>query len=124
MKAARLENAAYHDARARLADASGQPELIEAAMAEAAQGGRRFSIVTVWPPSMKFLYDERTRMTSAGTHCVAVRHVSPEDELTRLTSSDGVQQRMGRREAAIIDRVVAECLARLRHRRSRRRRSG
>lgn len=81
----------------------------EAAMAEAAQGGRHFSIVTVWPPSMKFLYDERTRMTSAGTHCVAVRHVSPEDELTRLTSPDGVQQRMGRREAAIIDRVVAEC---------------
>jgi tetratricopeptide (TPR) repeat protein len=35
MQAARLENAAYYDARARLADASGHPELIEAAMAEA-----------------------------------------------------------------------------------------
>lgn len=35
MSAAKLETSAYHDARARLADASGQPELIEAAMAEA-----------------------------------------------------------------------------------------
>lgn len=81
----------------------------EAAMEAAAQGRRRFSIVTVWPWSMKFLYDERTRMTTAGAHCVSVRHISPEDELARLTSADGVQQRMGRREAAIVDRIVAEC---------------
>lgn len=35
MQKAKLENAAYYDARARLADAAGKPELIEAAMAEA-----------------------------------------------------------------------------------------
>ncbi len=35
MQKAKLENAAYYDARARLADAAGQPELIEPAMAEA-----------------------------------------------------------------------------------------
>ncbi len=81
----------------------------EAAMIEAAQGGRRFSIVTVWPASMKFLYDERTCMTAAGQACLGVRYISPEEELARLTTADGVQQRMGRREGAIIDRIVAEC---------------
>jgi tetratricopeptide (TPR) repeat protein len=35
MQKAKLENAAYYDARARLADAAGQPELIEPAMVEA-----------------------------------------------------------------------------------------
>jgi allantoin racemase len=91
---------------------AGEAAMTAAAMPEAASVTnecRRFSIVTVWPPSMKFLYDERTRMTAAGAHCASVRHISPEDELARLTSADGVQQRMGRREAAIIDRVVAEC---------------
>lgn len=91
---------------------AGEAAMTAAAMPEAASGSndrRRFSIVTVWPPSMKFLYDERTRMTAAGAHCASVRHISPEDELARLTSADGVQQRMGRREAAIVDRIVAEC---------------
>lgn len=91
---------------------AGEAAMTAAAMSDAASGMnecRRFSIVTVWPPSMKFLYDERTRMTAAGAYCASVRHISPEDELTRLTAADGVQQRMGRREAAIVDRIVAEC---------------
>ena len=81
----------------------------ECAMSMAAQGGRRFSIVTVWPPSMKFLYDERTQSVASGAACLRVRHVSTEDELLRLATESGVQERMARGEAAIIDRIVDEC---------------
>ncbi|MBL8386159.1 MAG: aspartate/glutamate racemase family protein [Burkholderiales bacterium] len=81
----------------------------EAAMTLAAAGGRRFSIVTIWPPSMGFLYDERTRAVPAGAACVRVRHVSAEEELQRLGSADDVQQRMARREDAIVAAIVAEC---------------
>lgn len=81
----------------------------EAAMMIAAQGGRRFSIVTVWPPSMEFIYAERTRAVAAGTACLRVRHVSAEDELQRLGSEQGVQQRMARREEAIVLKIVREC---------------
>jgi allantoin racemase len=81
----------------------------EAALAAAGAGGRRFSIVTVWPPSMAFIYDERLRMTDVGTQCVAVHHVSPETELQRLASGDGVMQRMQRHEDAIVDQLVAAC---------------
>ncbi len=81
----------------------------EYAMSIAAQGPRRFSIVTVWPPSMKFLYDERTRTVTAGAACLRVRHVSTEDELQRLATEQGVQERMARREGLIIDLIVAEC---------------
>jgi allantoin racemase len=81
----------------------------EHALALGAEGGRRYSIVTIWPPSMKFVYDERLRSCAAGRACLAVRHVSAEDELLRLASEDGVQQRMARGEGAIIERIVAEC---------------
>jgi allantoin racemase len=86
----------------------------EAAIAAAAAEGRSFSIVTVWPPSMRFLYDERLGNVAGGARCSAVRHISAEDELAKLTDADGVQQRMGRGEASIIERVVAECLTSIR----------
>lgn len=81
----------------------------ERAMTIGAEGGRRFSIVTVWPPSMKFLYDERIRACAAGAACLAVRHVSAEDELQRLAADEGVQARMARGEDAIVDRIILEC---------------
>ena len=81
----------------------------ESAMSIAAQGGRRYSIVTVWPASMKFLYDERTRTVAAGAACLRVRHVSAEDELLRLATEQGVQERMARRDGTIIESIVREC---------------
>jgi allantoin racemase len=58
---------------------------------------------------MKFLYDERTRAVAAGAACLRVRHVSSEDELARLATEEGVQERMARREGAIIEQIVREC---------------
>ena len=81
----------------------------EAAMSAAAEGGRKYSIVTVWPPSMQFIYDERTRAVAAGAACLRLRHVSAEDELLRLGTEEGVQERMARQEDAIVLRIVREC---------------
>ncbi len=81
----------------------------EVAMTIAAESGRKFSIVTVWPPSMKFIYDERTRAVAAGAVCLRVRHVSAEDELLRLGQAHGVQERMARHEDAIIGLIAREC---------------
>lgn len=78
-------------------------------MTVAAQGGRKFSIVTVWPPSMRFIYDERRRAVAAAAACLRVRHLSAEDELPRLGTERGVQERMARREDAIVRRIVREC---------------
>ena len=81
----------------------------EAALEAAAAGHRRYAIVTVWPQSMAFLYEERLRMMPAGAGCVDVIHVSPETELERLTSDAGVMQRMARREDAIVAQLVDVC---------------
>ena len=84
----------------------------EAAIREAAAGGsRRFAIVTVWPRSMDFLYDERLRNVPGGELCTGVRHVSREEELARLGAEDGVMARMARHEAPIVAALLRECEA-------------
>jgi allantoin racemase len=87
----------------------------EAAIREASAGGtRRFAIVTVWPRSMGFLYDERLRSVPGGARCTGVRYVSREDELARLGADDGVMARMARHEAPMVAALLRECEAAVR----------
>lgn len=87
----------------------------EAAIHEASAGGtRRFAIVTVWPRSLGFLYDERLRNVPGGARCTGVRHVSREEELARLGAEDGVMARMARHEAPMIAALLRECEAAVR----------
>ncbi len=81
----------------------------EAALRVAGREGRRFAIVTVWPSSMRFLYDERLRACGLEPACVSIRHLSGEDELARLGADDGVMSRMRRGEGAIVARLAAMC---------------
>jgi allantoin racemase len=81
----------------------------EVGIAEASAGGRRFSIVTVWPPALEFLYVERLRMVPGGEHCVGTRYVSRDDDLDKLGTSESVIARMDRREESVLDRIVEEC---------------
>ena len=50
----------------------------EAALHAARQLGERFSIVTIWPPSMAHLYAERLQSLGLVDHCARVRHVGTE----------------------------------------------
>ena len=87
----------------------------EAALRDAsAEGSRPFSIVTVWPRSMGFLYEERLRATGLQGLCRSVRHASHEDELSKLGSEDGVMPRMARQEPTVIASLRALCEAAVR----------
>jgi allantoin racemase len=81
----------------------------EATLRAAAEGGRRFAIVTVWPRSMAHLYDERLRTLGLVEQCIAIEHVSPEDELARVGLADGVMARMDRGERGVIGRLDEAC---------------
>ncbi|GGM45968.1 aspartate/glutamate racemase family protein [Dactylosporangium sucinum] len=95
----------------RVRTAAGVPVIGAGAAAVAAAGahGRRFSVVTVWPESMAYLYDERLANCSGGQHCAGVHFFSPEDELGRLGTRAGVKARMLRRESDIVDRLAEAC---------------
>ena len=81
----------------------------EAAIGAASAGGRRFWIVTVWPRSMRFLYDERLTRSAGGERCAGVHFVSPEDELERVGMRTGVQARMRRQEGGVVEWVAQAC---------------
>lgn len=68
-----------------------------------------FSIVTVWPRSMRWLYDERLAAVPGGVACAGVHHLADEDELGRVGTGQGVKARMTRAEGAVVDDVVALC---------------
>ena len=88
----------------------------EATLRAASQDGARpFAIVTVWPASMGFLYEERLRALGLGSLCRGVRHLSPEEELARLGSEDDVMQRMARHDTQVLERLVDACRLAVRH---------
>lgn len=81
----------------------------EAGIAAAATGGRSFSIVTVWPESMGFLYTERLAFAPGGDRCAGVHHVFAEIELARLGTEHSMVARMDRGESRIVDYLVESC---------------
>ena len=81
----------------------------EAGIAEASAGGRRFGIVTIWPPALEFLYTERARTIPGGERCTGIRYASGDHELARLGDDESVIARMDRRDEPVLERLVEEC---------------
>ncbi len=80
----------------------------EATMHLAGTLGRRFSIVTVWPAKMNFIYDERLRGCNMSAKCVSVRNVLSNDEVPNVESAGAAAERLNAREASLVDRVLME----------------
>jgi Asp/Glu/hydantoin racemase len=81
----------------------------EVGIAEASAGGRRFGIVTIWPPALEFLYAERARTVAGGERCTGIRYASGDHELARLGDDESVIARMDRRDEPVLERLVEEC---------------
>ena len=81
----------------------------EVGITEASEGGRRFGIVTIWPPALEFLYTERARSVQGGELCTGIRYASADHELARLGEEGSVIARMDRREEPVLERIVDEC---------------
>jgi allantoin racemase len=82
----------------------------QATMHAAAQLGERFSIVTIWPESLRFIYSDLLRLYGMEDHCVSVRCVSQDDELETLSNDENFVTEMRRGEITQQDRIVAECM--------------
>jgi allantoin racemase len=78
----------------------------ESAMLLATTLGQRFSIVTIWPPSLVFLYDAVLDDYQLRHRCASVRFVTADAELG--TKEEYVSD-MNSQRTSIVDRVVAEC---------------
>ena len=78
----------------------------EGIRAASADGTRDFSIVTVWPTSMGYLYKERLDNSLGGDRCKRVEHVLPELELQKAGTDAFIKNRMERHEEGVIDMLA------------------
>ena len=81
----------------------------QATMHAAAQSGRRFSIVTIWPPATGYLYDGLIRLYGFEKQCVSVRHVVSDAYLGQVQAEDNFVKKMQAGAGAMLDMIAAEC---------------
>lgn len=87
----------------------------EATLHAGALIARRYSIVTVWPRSLRFIYDERLAMSGMGARCVSIRHVGDESETTRVGDSTGAMARLVAKDRGLVDIIVQACRDAIEH---------
>ncbi|ESZ86143.1 MAG: hypothetical protein Q27BB25_15800 [Blastomonas sp. CACIA14H2] len=87
----------------------------EAGLAEAAEGGRSFGIVTVWPQSMNFILYERLQACGVLGLCIGIANVGSDADAESLAGPDGYlaqvragQQDIRARVQAAITRLAAQ----------------
>lgn len=77
----------------------------EASLTLATTLGRRFAIVTIWPPSLNFLYEERLATTGLASRCVGIFNVLNELEMNQRGQSNDPVAAMRAARADMIDRI-------------------
>ena len=60
----------------------------EGAIRTAQAHGRRFAIVTIWPPTLRFIYAAILAATDAAPDCLAIHHLSADPDLATLDQPD------------------------------------
>ncbi len=81
----------------------------QSAMLVAASLGRRFSIVSIWPPKMRFIYENLLRDYGLSDLCSSIRHVTDDSELATLANEENFVTDMGGQKLESIKRIVGEC---------------
>jgi allantoin racemase len=79
----------------------------EAAMALAATLGRSFAILTIWPSSLNFIYDERLQACSMAARCASIVNVLAPAEMTACGGADDPVTAMRSAKAEMISRIVS-----------------
>jgi allantoin racemase len=79
----------------------------EATMAMCCNVGRKFSIVTIWPPKMDFVYLERLRNCGMDSRCVSIRNVLADADVTGVEGAGQAITSLKEQDASIQDRILA-----------------
>lgn len=80
----------------------------EASLLVAAALGEKFSIVTIWPETVDFVYDRLLRDNPIGRQCISVRYVSTHAEQSTLAEEDNFLTQMKAGREHMIERILAE----------------
>lgn len=81
----------------------------QASMHVATQLGRNFSIVTIWPPQLLFIYRGLLKLYKMENNCVSIRCISEDDELESLPQEKNFVTEMRRGEKTQKERILSQC---------------
>jgi allantoin racemase len=81
----------------------------EAACRLAASLGKRFSIVTIWPSSMAFIYEQVLRDSGATERCANIHYLTQPPDLETLGDEENFLTNMRACHAASIHSIEAAC---------------
>ncbi|NQV79972.1 MAG: aspartate/glutamate racemase family protein [Alphaproteobacteria bacterium] len=81
----------------------------QATMHAACQLGGKFSIVTIWPPQLLFIYHGLLQLYRMEDRCVSIRCVSADEELDTLSDDKNFVTDMRSGETSQQDRIVRQC---------------
>ena len=78
----------------------------EATMAMCCNIGRRFSIVTIWPPKLNFIYHERLRNCGMEDRCVSIRNVLVDDAVNDVEGAGAAVSCLEDHNARVIGQIL------------------
>jgi allantoin racemase len=81
----------------------------QATMLTAASLGKRFSIVTIWPPSLRYLYEDLLLTYGLTGYCAAIHHTSSDAQLASLQDDENFVTKMRRGEKNTLNRIIDLC---------------
>ena len=78
----------------------------EAIMAMCCNTGRRFSIVTIWPPKLNFIFHERVNSCGMQSRCVSIRNVQQDREIEGIEDAGATTVRLQNHNDLLKSRIV------------------
>ena len=78
----------------------------EATMAMCCNTGRRFSIVTVWPPKLNFIQEERLNSCGMQNRCASIRNVQEDREIGGVEQAAATTESLKDRNESLKQRIV------------------
>ena len=69
--------------------------------------GRKFSIVTVWPPRLNFVLHERLRSCAMDNRCVSIRNILSDDDVAGVEGAGRAISSLKDQDTSIQDRIHA-----------------
>ena len=70
--------------------------------------GKNFSIVTIWPPQLKFIYEGLLKLYDLEKYCKSIRCVSIDEELETLPNEENFVTDMRKNELNQQERILKE----------------
>lgn len=92
-----------------LRDAAGVPVTGSGEGAIRQAGQQAFSIVTIWPPALRFIYDHVLKATDATERCQSIHHLSQDHDLDTLGEPHDFVQEMQSCSLTSMARIEAAC---------------